>query len=408
MNGYIKGISGDIPNTSKEIDIDIHGKNLIITGINGSGKTSLLSALHEKVHFLIAQKKQADYQQIQSNYDSAQLELSRHKKGTTNYESWTRAAKSYQKDLVRFTEGLQVEIPDNITFSSGYDDRISIIKYFKADRAAIIDHATSAVGVLTDQDNAKNISEDRVGSKLEQHLVNLRTRRSLAITESNDYAISNRITTWFDEFDDQLKLLMEDDSTGLTFDPDTLKFSILQDGKPDYTFQNLSSGYSAIFDIYADLLMRTEYFKVTPKELTGVAFIDEIDAHLHVSLQRIIFPFLTSSFPNIQFIVTTHSPFVLMSVDDSVIFDLSSNSQVNDDLSLYPYGAILKGLLGTKPTSIHLDRIIKEISELTNSSTPDYGALQILIDKIEPIEEKLDSASKAFYMRGVNTLLDRE
>ena len=42
----------------------------------------------------------------------------------------------------------------------------------------------------------------------------------------------------------------------------------------------------------------------------GVVFIDEVDAHLHPTWQRDIGKWLTKSFPNVQFIVTTHSPIV--------------------------------------------------------------------------------------------------
>jgi predicted ATP-binding protein involved in virulence len=59
--------------------------------------------------------------------------------------------------------------------------------------------------------------------------------------------------------------------------------------------------------------------------LEGVVFIDEIDSHLHVSLQRLILPFFTESFPKVQFIVTTHSPFVLMSTRDTLVYDLGKD-----------------------------------------------------------------------------------
>ncbi|MDR3312283.1 MAG: AAA family ATPase, partial [Spirochaetaceae bacterium] len=129
--------------------------------------------------------------------------------------------------------------------------------------------------------------------------------------------------------------LFEDQTLTLDFDSDDFKFSICQQNKPPYTFQTLSAGYRALFDIYADLIMRTEYFKVLPKDLTGVVFIDEIDSHLHVSLQRLILPFFANSFPHIQFIVTTHSPFVLMSSPDTVVFDLAKNEPITDDLQQF-------------------------------------------------------------------------
>lgn len=97
--------------------------------------------------------------------------------------------------------------------------------------------------------------------------------------------------------------------------------------------------------------MSTESFGISPSELRGVALIDEIDAHLHVSLQRGIFPFLCNSFKNVQFIVTTHSPFIITSVHDAVIYDMTVPEQIGGDLSMYSYGAIVEGLLGVPPVS---------------------------------------------------------
>ena len=410
MEKYIKRITGVIPNTLKEIDINLDGKNLILTGTNGSGKTSLLRELFRKIDILIVQKKMADLPQIQQQHKRNKEYLeTRAIKGTTEYQQFEYTVKNLEKSLDEITQGLHLIIPDNINFSSKYDDKLAIVKIFEATRTAQISHADTARGLVTEQkDKASANNNQNLGNNLEQHLVNLTNRMSLAITHDKDTALAEKINNWFGHFENNLKVLMEDKSTVLKFDSNTLKFSIHQDNKPPYTFQTLSSGYLAIFDIYADLLMRTEYFEITPDELTGAVFIDEIDAHLHVSLQRIILTFLTDSFPKIQFIVTTHSPFVLMSVNDAVIFDVSRNEQVDEDLSLYSYSAVMEGLLGTKTTSLLLDDLIMEISNLVNSENTDYAKLENLVDKIKPLENKLDSRSKAFYLLGVNALLDME
>ncbi len=47
----------------------------------------------------------------------------------------------------------------------------------------------------------------------------------------------------------------------------------------------------------------------------GVVLIDEVDAHLHVSWQQRIGEWLKTHFPNVQFIVTTHSPYVCQAAD---------------------------------------------------------------------------------------------
>jgi predicted ATP-binding protein involved in virulence len=84
-------------------------------------------------------------------------------------------------------------------------------------------------------------------------------------------------------------------------------------------------------------------------------------------LQRKIFSFFDRAFPKIQFIVTTHSPFVIQSVNDSIIYDLSKLEQL-EDLSMYSYESILKGLLGVSNTSNllneRLDRMAKLIHEV--------------------------------------------
>lgn len=52
-----------------------------------------------------------------------------------------------------------------------------------------------------------------------------------------------------------------------------------------------------------------------PLEGEGVVLIDEVDLHLHPSWQGRMMP-LFRTFPNIQFIVTTHSPKVLSEIKD--------------------------------------------------------------------------------------------
>ena len=81
----------------------------------------------------------------------------------------------------------------------------------------------------------------------------------------------------------------------------------------------LSSGYKAIAKLAMDLAYRAVTLNPHLKEnavrdTSGVVLIDEIDMHLHPNWQRLVTKNLKAAFPNIQFIVTTHSPFVVQSL----------------------------------------------------------------------------------------------
>lgn len=51
-------------------------------------------------------------------------------------------------------------------------------------------------------------------------------------------------------------------------------------------------------------------------DIRGIVIIDEIDAHLHTRYQKEILPDLLASFPNVQFIITTHSPLFLLGMEE--------------------------------------------------------------------------------------------
>ena len=147
--------------------------------------------------------------------------------------------------------------------------------------------------------------------------------------------------------------------------------------------------------VYADLITKVSLRAIDPEELTGIVMIDEIDAHLHVSLQKKILSFLTSSFPKVQFIVTTHSPFVVSSVKDAVIYDLSKLEQV-EDLSMYSYEAVLEGLFGVLPISNLLQQNIEALAKLLESKPINLKGVQLLLEQLTPNENVLDTESLYF------------
>ncbi len=64
---------------------------------------------------------------------------------------------------------------------------------------------------------------------------------------------------------------------------------------------------------------------ILSKKTKGVVLIDEIDMHLHPKWQRTVIQSLKETFPNIQFIITTHSPFIVQSLSADEIINLDGN-----------------------------------------------------------------------------------
>jgi len=64
----------------------------------------------------------------------------------------------------------------------------------------------------------------------------------------------------------------------------------------------------------------------------GIVFLDEPETHLHLEMQYEVLPLLTNLFPNIQFIVATHSPAIISSLKDATVYDLSSQNSTDSNV----------------------------------------------------------------------------
>ena len=76
--------------------------------------------------------------------------------------------------------------------------------------------------------------------------------------------------------------------------------------------------------------------EISEYNVEGIVLIDEIETHLHIALQKKIMPFLTKFFPRLQFIITTHSPYILNSISNAKVYDLENCIELED---LYAYSS---------------------------------------------------------------------
>lgn len=89
----------------------------------------------------------------------------------------------------------------------------------------------------------------------------------------------------------------------------------------------LSHGYQStiawVADLIGHILLEAEY-ELEPEQMEGLVLIDEIDLYLHPTWQAALIPALRATFPQMQFIVTTHSPVVLSGVAPHEVVRLAS------------------------------------------------------------------------------------
>ncbi len=110
---------------------------------------------------------------------------------------------------------------------------------------------------------------------------------------------------------------------------DTYVKYVEQNASYQKSFYELASGYRNIITMIGDLIIR---LSKNQKEITdftklaGIVLIDEIDLHLHPKWQKAIVEILTDTFPNIQFIASTHSPIpILGAPKNTVILNVQRN-----------------------------------------------------------------------------------
>ncbi|GIE33878.1 ATP-binding protein [Actinoplanes italicus] len=106
----------------------------------------------------------------------------------------------------------------------------------------------------------------------------------------------------------------------------------VRDGNRRFPLREMSDGYRTVAALVVDLLkqLHRTYGRLAVEERDGtttvtdpgVVLIDEVDAHLHVFWQKRIGVWLKRHFPRIQFIVTTHSPYVCQAADEQGLIRL--------------------------------------------------------------------------------------
>ncbi len=308
----------------------------VLIGDNGTGKTSILDALSFALgtFFLGVDGvpsrplKQDEKRRIIVSPESMEFKLPfsirvRHTLGGREYD-WIRdtdkanggsTSYRYANELIKSAKILTGKIRD------GEDCDLPLIAYYGTER-------------LSGEKPQKQAYAKR-GSRLDGYYSALDPR-----------SFQQKFLLWFKTFEDSV-LKFNKDKTLYTAFADSItsmvpgwknvKFSWEVDdmiGQVEddewMPFGMLSSGYKNIVRLSADIAYRA--IKLNPHlrenavtETGGVVLIDELDMHLHPKWQKTIVADLKRTFPNIQFIATSHSPFIIQSLKPDEIINMDGD-----------------------------------------------------------------------------------
>jgi energy-coupling factor transporter ATP-binding protein EcfA2 len=151
----------------------------------------------------------------------------------------------------------------------------------------------------------------------------------------------------------------------------------------------LPDGLKSIVSWLTDVLMRMDRLQwVDDRPVTDqplILFLDEVDIHLHPKWQRKILPVIQKLFRNAQIFVSTHSPFVVGSVQDAWVYKLDTSGEVTHAQSqLVPHVAEEKATYNsTSISSIPL----QQVQAIPSGAGTSY---EVLLEEIFEVSEHYD------------------
>ena len=359
MNRYIKNIHINKVRHLKDINISLEKDaypHLMITGKNGSGKTSMLNAMAEYIEEFVKETNKGIIQTLkkEEEYDPDNI--------LAIEEQLNIREKIYREIL----EKLSITFENLNTLKQKYQDGNFIIAFYEAHRTIkkLQEPKTPTKPKLQDKWGIKQPSTQ----EFLKFLADLKIQEALARNEKLEKD-ANQIREWFVNFEKLLGEIFQDKDLQLHFNYKDYSFKILTKEK-EFKFTELSDGFAAVLDIVVDLILKMQDKNqlIRAYESEGIVLVDEIETHLHLELQKVIMPLLTEIFPNIQFIVTTHSPFVLSSLSNAVAFDLE-HREIIEDLTEYSYESLAEGYFGVKTDSSYIKMQLNRLEELLKKET---------------------------------------
>ena len=378
-----------------ELSLKLNGKSSVFFGVNGTGKSTVLSAINYLFRVWVNRLNSSQGK----SYESFEQEMIH--AGSTQIQLFSKVELADQiLELKRIYQKKKIGKKQPLTYDAGmyreFVDRF-VEKYLDEDVSGnmpiFVNYGTNR-SVLDIPLRIRTKHEFSQISAMDRAVDNEVSFRTFFEWFRNQEDIENEISKEQNQMDYQdLNLFcvrkaieaMIGNVSNLRVKRNPLCMVATKDGI-DIRVDMLSDGEKCTIAILGDLARRLAIAnpeRKNPLEGEGIVLIDEIELHMHPTWQRKILKVLREIFPNIQFIITTHSPQVLGEANDS--YNVYLLDETVDKHELSPIGRldgldsnmILEEFMNTSSSSALKKEIIRGINDSINQN------------KYEEAEEKL-------------------
>ena len=395
-----------------DMKLQLNGKNTVIFGVNGTGKTSILKSINLLYANIINQI--VNRKELKQNLN-IELDDIKYGKTQTKLEAdffIENQLISYNRTMIRKSGKRSQDLESLKILASIFQD-----KYMS-------DEKQENIPIFV------NYGTNRLVLDIP---IRIRTKHQFDIYAAFDKAIENRIDfrtffEWFrnqEDYENECKVQNADlQFTDKALDSVKKAMLVMLDGctnlrvarKPRLEMKvdkngvglnvsQLSDGEKCTMALFGDLARRLTIANPNldnPLLGEGVVLIDEIELHMHPFWQRNVVGKLRETFPNIQFIITTHSPIVLSEIDDEFnIYFLQkkeASSEVIEFKRLDGFDAnyILEEFMGTKSMNSKTETLISDIYRLINGRLFEEAE-----EKVNHLKELTDATNKDVIRAGM-------
>ena len=334
----INGVGG-----IKKLELSFRDNLNVICGANGIGKTTILDIIADAFSSNVSSKLKRNALCEHGKYD---IDICLN-----------------NDEVVKKEEKVEKFQPDADVYRGGWQKYANSVLYFGIDRNI---HYAKLNAVTSDPERKEYINGKMAVSGIEaSDLKNWFVNRYLFV-DKPDSLTKEQIEN-FKLACDSFSVL--DNSVSFKTVLARTYDIMLSTPNGEIYFEYLSSGYKScvyiIFGIIKELEYRFSEKPIQANEFEGIILIDEVDLHLHPIWQAGLIKSLKTIFPKAQFILTTHSPSVLQSLDVDEIIPLGCNEEGQTCLKELELGKY--GLQGWT-----LEEILKYVMDMPSTTSPFY------------------------------------